>query len=79
MLAVRTDTAKLIRYPGHDDWTELFDLQADPYETKNLAGDPAQGGRGTEQAADAIHPLIVRICGWAVAAALVRIRATRIC
>jgi len=34
--AVRTDTAKLIKYPGHDEWTELFDLQKDPYEIKNL-------------------------------------------
>ena len=41
VLAVRTDTAKLIKYPGHDDWTELFDLAADPYETKNLASDPS--------------------------------------
>jgi arylsulfatase A-like enzyme len=41
VLAVRTDTAKLIQYPGHDDWTELFDLTADPYETKNLIRDPA--------------------------------------
>ena len=41
LLAVRTAEAKLIRYPGHDDWTELFDLKTDPYETKNLAGDPA--------------------------------------
>ena len=41
MLAVRTDRAKIIKYPGHDDWTELFDLVADPYETKNLAGAPA--------------------------------------
>ncbi|MDB5320177.1 MAG: arylsulfatase family protein [Phycisphaerales bacterium] len=39
--AVRTDTAKLIKYPGHDDWTELFDLQKDPYEIKNLYGDPS--------------------------------------
>ncbi len=39
--AVRTQNAKLIKYPGHDDWTEVFDLKADPYETKNLATDPA--------------------------------------
>lgn len=39
--AVRTDAAKLIRYPGHEEWTELFDLAADPYETRNLASDPA--------------------------------------
>ncbi len=41
MLAVRTAAAKLVKYPGHDDWTELFDLQSDPYETRNLARDPA--------------------------------------
>jgi arylsulfatase A-like enzyme len=35
-LAVRAPDAKLIKYPGHDEWTELFDLKADPYETKNL-------------------------------------------
>src|SRR5262249_10601842 len=39
--AVRTDTAKLVKYPGHDDWTELFDLKSDPYETKNLVKDEA--------------------------------------
>ncbi len=39
--AVRTTNAKLIKYPGHDEWTELFDLKADPYETKNLANDPS--------------------------------------
>jgi arylsulfatase A-like enzyme len=39
--AVRTSTAKLICYPGHDDWTELFDLAADPYETRNLIHDSA--------------------------------------
>ena len=41
ILAVRTERAKLIRYPGHDDWTELFDLRADPFEMKNLLHDPA--------------------------------------
>lgn len=39
--AVRTDTAKLIKYPGHDEWTEVFDLKTDPFETKNLASIPA--------------------------------------
>jgi arylsulfatase A-like enzyme len=39
--AVRTENAKLIKYPGHDEWTELFDLKNDPYETKNLVHDPA--------------------------------------
>lgn len=38
--AVRTANAKLIKYPGHDEWTELFDLSADPYETRNLIDDP---------------------------------------
>jgi arylsulfatase A-like enzyme len=42
--AVRTADAKLIRYPGHDEWTEVFDLKADPYEIKNLAHDPAYAG-----------------------------------
>lgn len=41
LVAVRTTTAKLIKYPGHDEWTELFDLNMDPYETRNLFKDPA--------------------------------------
>ncbi len=41
LVAVRTDTAKLIKYPGHEEWTELFDLAKDPYETENLVQDPA--------------------------------------
>ena len=40
MMAVRTPTAKLISYPGHPDWTEVFDLKHDPYELKNLVHDP---------------------------------------
>jgi len=39
VLALRTATQKLITYPGHDEWTEVFELANDPYETKNLAGD----------------------------------------
>lgn len=48
MVAVRTTNAKLIKYPGHEDWTELFDLAADPYETKNLARDPARAALLTQ-------------------------------
>ncbi|HEY3900497.1 MAG TPA: sulfatase-like hydrolase/transferase [Chthoniobacter sp.] len=40
MMAVRTGTDKLVKYPGHEEWTELFDVKADPYELKNLAKDP---------------------------------------
>ncbi|MGL5017805.1 MAG: sulfatase family protein, partial [Luteolibacter sp.] len=40
-LAVRTTHAKLVKYPGHEEWTELFDLSKDPYETRNLVRDPA--------------------------------------
>jgi arylsulfatase A-like enzyme len=39
--AVRTTDAKLICYRGHPQWNELFDLQADPYEMRNLYHDPA--------------------------------------
>jgi len=35
---------KLIRYP-HINRTQLFDLQSDPFETKDLSADPAQAER----------------------------------
>jgi len=44
---VRTPTAKLIKYQDHDEWTELFDLAPDPYETKNLFNDPSVRGVAT--------------------------------
>ena len=40
VLAVRTETAKLITYPGHEEWDEAYDLKADPHERKNLLRDP---------------------------------------
>ena len=56
---------KLIRYP-HVDRTQLFDLQADPYETKDLSGEPAQAERlkamlaklGAEMKADGDNDLL---------------------
>ena len=44
-VGVRTADAKLVKYPGHPEWTEVFDLAADPYELKNLAADPAATAR----------------------------------
>ena len=41
VLAYRTENQKLITYPGHDEWTEVFDLAADPYELKNLVANKA--------------------------------------
>lgn len=46
VLALRTATHKFSRYPGNPSWTEVFDLTADPYETKNLAtAEPALTAR----------------------------------
>jgi arylsulfatase A-like enzyme len=39
MTGVRTATHKLLKYRDRPEWTELFDLAADPCETKNLAKD----------------------------------------
>ena len=45
--AVRVGSYKLIRYPQVDR-TQLFDLAADPAETKNLAAEPGQAERVAE-------------------------------
>jgi arylsulfatase A-like enzyme len=42
--AVRRGRWKLIRYPRIDR-TQLFDVAADPHETRDLAAHPAQAGR----------------------------------
>jgi len=41
IVGVRADDAKLMTYPAHPDWAQLFDLKADPYEMHNLINDPA--------------------------------------
>jgi arylsulfatase A-like enzyme len=50
--AVRNGLAKLVKYPGHEEWTELFDLQADRYEMKNLIADPAHAELRKQMEAD---------------------------
>ena len=39
LYGLRTETHKLVMYPGHPEWTEIFDLKIDPYEIRNLADD----------------------------------------
>ena len=34
--AIRTETGKLIQYPGEEGWSELYDLSKDPGESTNL-------------------------------------------
>ena len=46
---IRTTTHKLVRYPNVPEWTEVFDLTMDPYETKNLASDAALTARLTAE------------------------------
>lgn len=42
--SLRDDRWKLIRYPKINR-TQLFDLEADPHETRDLSGEPGQTGR----------------------------------
>ena len=72
--AVRTADAKLIKYPGHKAWTELFDLKADPYEIRNLIDDPAAVALKTKMLAEhdrlskevghCVPPFVSRPANW---------------
>ena len=41
LLAIRTADGKLVSYPNHPAWLQLFDLKADPFETTNQANNPS--------------------------------------
>ena len=43
IVAIRTERAKRVEYPGHPEWTQVFDLVADPHELRNLVAEPAAG------------------------------------
>jgi|GEM_PF-205136 len=66
LVGVRTTNAKLITYPGHPEWTEVFDLAGDPYETTNLVAQSEMAGKlhaELEAQKEAVHygmPLISR-------------------
>jgi arylsulfatase A-like enzyme len=53
--AVRDDRWKLIRYP-HINKSQLFDLQNDPHEMRDLSADPAHAGR--------IESLLALMANW---------------
>ena len=42
--ALRTETSKLIQYPGEEGWSELYDLSKDPGETSNLYSNAGAAG-----------------------------------
>jgi arylsulfatase A-like enzyme len=68
--AVRTPGAKLIKYVGFSQWNELFDLTADPYETKNLFHDPAAAALREKLLAE--HDRLARETGYQVPASVSR-------
>lgn len=48
-VALRTVKEKLVVYPRHPEWTEVFDLEEDPYEIDNLAADSERRDALTSQ------------------------------
>lgn len=46
MFMARSRRWKLVRYPGYDD--QLFDMQNDPFEMRDLASDPGHAGTREE-------------------------------
>jgi autotransporter-associated beta strand protein len=55
LYAFRTTTRKLVLYPDHPEWAELFGQATDPYETNNLAPLPAYADAREELAAQLVQ------------------------
>ncbi|HUR54906.1 MAG TPA: sulfatase [Gemmataceae bacterium] len=66
LTAVRTPTHKLIRYRERPEWTELFDLAADPFETKNLFSSADHATKRAELEAE--HDRLAKELGYSVPA-----------
>jgi arylsulfatase A-like enzyme len=62
--AVRTETAKLIKYRGHEEWNELFDLKNDPYEVHNLYASPGHASLRSDM--DAEHARLLKDVGYRI-------------
>jgi arylsulfatase A-like enzyme len=54
VLAVRTSTHKYVKNDHNPEWSQLFDLVADPHEDHNLAGDPGHAGLLAEMKAELV-------------------------
>jgi arylsulfatase A-like enzyme len=52
VLAVRTKTHKYVENDANPEWTQLFDLTADPSENRNLTGSPGASGILAEMKAE---------------------------
>jgi N-acetylglucosamine-6-sulfatase len=53
--AVRTDRYKYIHWMHHPEESELYDLETDPYETKNMVNDPSMAGVVQEMRQELSH------------------------
>jgi arylsulfatase A-like enzyme len=66
MTGVRTATHKLLKYRDHPEWTELFDLSADPFELKNLFADA--GSAALRERLEAEHDRLAKELGYHIPA-----------
>jgi arylsulfatase A-like enzyme len=66
LTGVRTAAHKLLKYRDHPEWSELYDLAADPFETRNLYADPKLAG--VRDGWEKEHDRLAKELGYAVPA-----------